>query len=125
MTTVNMTAKQQQFFDYVNNYHKANGALPTVTQVARDLNIYTASAHAYYSALFLKGAFTNGQTLVAGNNSTRNMKPVRAINASELKIAPKGSLRKVHTPKTIAATISRLIASGNPAAKELAKALGL
>jgi hypothetical protein len=125
MNTVNLTTRQQKFFDYFNEYHRDNGTYPTLSQGGRDMKCCTATISAMYGALLIKGAFTSGKAIVTGNKPRRNTKPSKAVNLMEVKIEPKSNLRKRYTPKAIAQAITKLIENGDPAAKELAKMLGL
>ena len=122
---IKVTAKQKEFFDYAMKYYSVNGALPTPAQAGRDLNLHTAGALAVYSSLFLRGAFSSGNKPVAGNQLSKGDVTIRAVNASELKINPRGSLRKRRTDREIVSTLDRMIAEGDPAAKKLAEKLGL
>lgn len=125
MNTVNLTARQQKFFDYFNSYYQQNGAFPTLSQGARDMNVNVGTISSVYGALLVKGAFTDGKAIVAGNKARRNTSAVRAVNLAELKIQPKAKLRKTHTPKAIAQAIAKLIASSDPNGRKLAALLGL
>lgn len=122
---IKVTAKQKEFFDYAMKYYNTNGALPTPSQAGRDLNINHVHALTYYSALFLRGAFSGGNKPVAGNKERKGDVTIKAVNAGELRIQPRGSLRKRRSDRDIVNTLDRLVASGDPAAKKLATALGL
>jgi len=125
MSTVNLTDKQQRFFDYFNQYHRENGTYPTLTQCSRDMKVCTATASSMYGALMLKGAFTSGKTLIAGNKPRRNTSPTKAVNLMDMKFEPRRNLRKPRTAKDIAQALTKLLQQNDPAAKELAKLLGL
>lgn len=122
---IKVTAKQKEFFDYAMKYYATNGALPTPAQVGRDLNINSVHALTYYSALFLRGAFSGGNKPVAGNKERKSDVTIKAVNTAEMKINPRGSLRKRRSDRDIVNTLDRLVAEGDPAAKKLAAVLGI
>ena len=125
MANVNLTPRQQKFFDYFMNYHAQNGVFPTMSQGSRDLKVAPTTICNMYGALLLKGTFTNGKALVSGNRPRRNATDIRAVSVADMKFEAKANLRKRHTSKAIAQQIAKLIASGDPAAKKLAEMLGL
>lgn len=126
MTAISLTARQQKFFEYFLRYHKENGVFPTMSQGSRDLKVSVTSVTNMYGALLLKGAFTNGNTLVAGNGiRRRKATDVVPVNISSMKFQSNKKLRKHYTPRALTEQLNKLIEAGDPTAKKLADMLGM
>ena len=125
MNTVNLTARQKKFFDYFIGYHQKNGVFPTMTQGSRDLRVSITSITTMYGALLLKGAFTSGQPIVAGNKPRRNATAVKPVNLSDMKFDFTRNVRKRYTKKAVMERLLKVLEKDDPNAKKIADLLGL
>ena len=80
-----LTAYQQKFYNYFNNFAKSNGYFPSPAQVGRDLKCTSACAIAAYGNLLLKGAFTGGQPLTLNNRARHHATPIQPMNIATFK----------------------------------------
>lgn len=114
MANVCLTQRQQQYFDYFKKYQKDNGVFPTPAQACRDLRsqgIRCAATNIQHmvGTLFLKGAFTGGTPLTAGNKRLHGMNN-KAIDVKTLDIKPKAKAQPVAAqPANLDAIIQREI----------------
>jgi hypothetical protein len=114
-----LTKKQEQFFKFVQNYHKENGTFPTPSQASRLLKKTGSSISSLYGTLLLKGAFTDTGPLTdsAQNGHSGGIRP---LDITQLKFNPRtirkgrpassaSILRKVSSNAKIADALVRLL----------------
>jgi hypothetical protein len=87
-----LTKKQEQFFKFVQNYHKEHGTFPSATQASKLLNKPSGSITSLYGSLFVKGAFTATGPLT-DTAYERHSGGVRPFDVSKLKFNPKQTSR--------------------------------